>query len=131
MSDKTSQYFNFPLCRVAEYIPPRPLFPKRTDGAQRVNQLYFSILSICKVIQYQMSCHNHLLMFIMRNIFLNVQMFLYWYLQFSVLRVMSLYLIWIMHTISLKKINFIKVHDQYNKIIDIILPSISELFYVS
>lgn len=22
--------------RVAEYIPPRPLFPKRTDGAQRV-----------------------------------------------------------------------------------------------
>ena len=24
--------------RVAEYIPPRPLFPKRTDGAQRVSK---------------------------------------------------------------------------------------------
>ena len=23
--------------RVAEYIPPRPMFPKRTDGAQRVS----------------------------------------------------------------------------------------------
>ena len=25
------------ICRVAEYIPPRPLFPKRTNGAQRVS----------------------------------------------------------------------------------------------
>lgn len=30
--------------RVAEYIPPRPLFPKRTDGAQRV-MIFYSVTS--------------------------------------------------------------------------------------
>ena len=32
--------------RVAEYIPPRPMFPKRTDGAQRVSLFDFSAATL-------------------------------------------------------------------------------------
>ena len=37
--------------RVAEYIPPRPLFPKRTDGAQRVSFSWIQMFSIFYILQ--------------------------------------------------------------------------------
>ena len=54
--------------KVAEYIPPRPLFPKRTDGAQRV-RLFMKQNSIFSVIlimlfsykkYYKLFCVNNL-----------------------------------------------------------------------
>lgn len=48
----------FTSFRVAEYIPPRPLFPKRTDGAQRVMYIIINIVSknlLCNLLKIEVA----------------------------------------------------------------------------